>query len=491
MNDVADNAVDDTKADIGLVGLAVMGQNLVMNMSDHGYRVAVTNRTTSKMVNFVNGPAKDMSVVGFEELEDMLAALKRPRRVMLMVQAGAPVDIVLEELAPHLEAGDIVIDGGNSSFHDTARRVMALEKQGLRFIGTGVSGGEEGARHGPSMMPGGSKEAWPHVKNILQDISAHVDGVPCCDWVGEGGAGHYVKMVHNGIEYGDMQLIAEAYSLMKNALSMNAAEMGEVFAKWNAGRLDSYLIEITADIFTVKDDDGQPLVDKILDSAGQKGTGKWTVASALEGGVPLTLIGEAVFARFLSALKDERVAASSVLSGPSDAEAPDKEAFLKDLEAALYASKIVSYAQGYMLFREAANLHGWNLNYAGIAQMWRGGCIIRSRFLNDIMAAYQSDPELPNLLLAPFFKDALQTAQGAWRRVVAQAALLGIPAPAMSAGLSFFDGYRSAHLPANLIQAQRDYFGAHTYERLDKPGEKVHTNWTGTGGEATAGAYDA
>ena len=487
---MSDVQVDD-KADIGLIGLAVMGQNLVMNMSDHGYRVAVTNRTTSKMVNFVNGPARDMNVVGFEELEDMLAALKRPRRVMLMVQAGAPVDIVLEELTPHLEAGDIVIDGGNSSFHDTARRVMALEKQGFRFVGTGVSGGEEGARHGPSIMPGGSPEAWPHVKNILQDISAHVDGVPCCDWVGEGGAGHYVKMVHNGIEYGDMQLIAEAYSLMKNALSMSAAEMGEVFAKWNAGRLDSYLVEITADIFTVKDDDGQPLVDKILDSAGQKGTGKWTVASALEGGVPLTLIGEAVFARFLSALKDERVTAAEVLSGPSDAQAPEKESFLQDLEAALYASKIVSYAQGYMLFREAATLYGWNPNYAGIAQVWRGGCIIRSRFLNDIMAAYRSDPKLPNLLLAPFFRDALQTAQGAWRRVVAQAALLGIPAPAMSAGLSFFDGYRSAQLPANLIQAQRDYFGAHTYERLDKPGEKVHTNWTGTGGEATAGAYDA
>ena len=490
MSDSNANA-DASDADIGLIGLAVMGQNLVMNMSDHGYKVAVTNRTTSKMTNFVNGPAKDMNVVGFKELEDMLAAMKRPRRVMLMVQAGAPVDIVLEELTPHLEAGDIVIDGGNSSFHDTARRVLALEKQGLRFVGTGVSGGEEGARHGPSIMPGGSPEAWPHVKNILQDISAHVDGVPCCDWVGEGGAGHYVKMVHNGIEYGDMQLIAEAYSLMKNALSMSAAEMGEVFAKWNKGSLDSYLIEITADIFTKLDDDGQPLVDKILDSAGQKGTGKWTVASALEGGVPLTLIGEAVFARFLSALKDERVAASEVLSGPSDTQAPEKEAFLKDLEAALYASKIVSYAQGYMLFKSAAETYGWNLNYAGIAQMWRGGCIIRSRFLNDIMAAYRSDPELPNLLLAPFFKDALQTAQGAWRRVVAQAALLGIPAPAMSAGLSFFDGYRSAQLPANLIQAQRDYFGAHTYERLDNPGKKVHTNWTGTGGEATAGAYDA
>ena len=487
------NAATNTNADadIGLIGLAVMGQNLVMNMNDHGYKVAVTNRTTSKMTNFIEGPASNTNVVGFEKLKDMLAVLKRPRRVMLMVQAGTAVDKVLEEVTPHLEAGDIVIDGGNSSFHDTMRRVTALEKQGFRYIGTGVSGGEEGARHGPSIMPGGSPEAWPHVKNILQDISAHVDGVPCCDWVGEGGAGHYVKMVHNGIEYGDMQLIAEAYSLMKNALSMSAADIGEVFAKWNAGRLDSYLIEITADIFTKMDTDGQPLVDKILDSAGQKGTGKWTVTSALEGGVPLTLIGEAVFARFLSALKDERVAASGVLRGPSDTQAPEKEAFLKDLQDALYASKIVSYAQGYMLFREAAHLYGWNLNYAGIAQMWRGGCIIRSRFLNDIMAAYQDDPELPNLLLAPFFKDALQNAQGAWRRVVAQAALLGIPAPAMSAGLSFFDGYRSALLPANLIQAQRDYFGAHTYERLDKRGEKVHTNWTGTGGEATAGAYNA
>ena len=480
------------QADIGLFGLAVMGQNLVLNMNDHGFRVAVYNRTTSKMTNFITGPAAETEVEGYEELEDFVAALKTPRRIMLMVQAGSSVDKVIGQLTPLLEEGDILIDGGNSNFGDTTRRTRELVEKGFRFVGTGVSGGEEGARHGPSIMPGGHPDAWEHVKDILQDISAHVDGVPCCDWVGEDGAGHFVKMVHNGIEYGDMQLIAEAYDLMTEGLSMSVDEMHEVFARWNEGVLDSYLIEITADILAFKDDEGLSTIDVILDTAGQKGTGKWTAVNALEQGIPLTLIGEAVFARFLSALKDERVQASKVLQGPSDKADLDKEAFLNDLEQALYAAKIVSYAQGYMLFRAAAAEYGWNLNYAGIAQMWRGGCIIRSRFLNDIMEAYENDPELQNLLLAPFFKDAVHSAQGAWRRVVGKAVECGIPTPALSAALNFFDGYRRERLPANMIQAQRDYFGAHTYERVDKKlGERFHTDWTGQGGEVTSGAYDA
>lgn len=480
------------QADIGLIGLAVMGQNLVLNMSDHGYTVAVYNRTTKVMEEFVAGPAADANVIGSSTLEELVGNLKRPRRVMLMIKAGGPVDSAIEQLLPLLDEGDIIIDGGNSNYPDSIRRTKYLAEKGLHFIGTGVSGGEEGARHGPSIMPGGSPEAWPHVKEIFQSIAAKVDGVPCCDWVGEDGAGHFVKMVHNGIEYGDMQLIAEAYHLMKEALGMNEEEMHQVFAKWNEGKLDSYLIEITRDILAFKDEDGAPMLEKILDSAGQKGTGKWTVSAALDTGIPLTLIGEAVFSRFLSALKDERVEASKALKGPIASFAEDKRSFVNDLEGALYASKIVSYAQGYMLMRAAAKEHGWNLNYGGVALMWRGGCIIRSVFLNDIKAAFDRNAQLQNLLLDPFFKEQTANAQAAWRRVVARAVELGIPVPAMSGALAFYDGYRHARLPANMIQAQRDYFGAHTYERLDKPrGEFFHTNWTGRGGEVSSGSYDA
>lgn len=484
--------MSEANADIGLIGLAVMGQNLVMNMNDNGYTVSVYNRTTKVMTDFIESTAKNSKVQGFAELKDFVQSLKRPRRIMLMVKAGAAVDKVIEGLEPFLEEGDIIIDGGNSNFPDSIRRTKELKERGLRFIGTGVSGGEEGARHGPSIMPGGNSEAWPFVKDILQDISAKVDSVPCCDWVGEDGAGHFVKMVHNGIEYGDMQLIAEAYHLMKDVLGMKADEMGAKFSEWNKGKLDSYLIEISADIFTEKDENGEPILEKILDTAGQKGTGKWTAVNALTEGIPLTLISEAVFARFLSALKDERVAASSILKGPEDKPSVDKEAFLKDLEDALYGAKITSYAQGYMLFRAAAAEYNWNLNYAGIAQMWRGGCIIRSRFLNDIMEAYQADPDLQNLLLAPFFTKAIHDSQAAWRRVISKAVELGIPTPAMSAALNFYDGYRLERVPANMIQAQRDYFGAHTYERIDKPrGEFFHTNWTGTGGNITSRSYNA
>ena len=478
-------------ADIGLIGLAVMGQNLVLNMNDSGYQVSVYNRTTERMTDFIEGPAKDTEVQGFADVKDFVSSLKAPRRIMLMVQAGPAVDKVIDGLLPYLDEGDILIDGGNSNFPDSVRRTQELKDKGFRFIGTGVSGGEEGARHGPSIMPGGDPAAWEHVKPILQDISAHVDGVPCCDWVGEGGAGHFVKMVHNGIEYGDMQLIAEAYDLMRKGLGLSNDEMSEVFARWNEGKLDSYLIEITRDILAYRDEEGHAVVDTILDAAGQKGTGKWTAVNALAQGTPLTLIGEAVFARFLSALKDERVAASQVLQGPGEAPQLERE-FLKDLEDALYGAKITSYAQGYMLFKAAAAEYGWHLNYAGIAQMWRGGCIIRSRFLNDIMQAYNDNPELENLLLAPFFRDAIHNSQAAWRRVVARAAELGIPTPAMSTALNFYDGYRTEHLPANLIQAQRDYFGAHTYRRTDRNLEEIfHTNWTGTGGKTTAGTYDA
>ncbi|UCH25642.1 MAG: decarboxylating NADP(+)-dependent phosphogluconate dehydrogenase [Trueperaceae bacterium] len=481
-----------SSADIGLIGLAVMGQNLVLNISDHGYRVAVYNRTIETMREFLNGPAEGTDISGHETLEAFVAALKRPRKVMLMVKAGAVVDKVIEQLIPLLEAGDIIIDGGNSNYQDSIRRTEMLEANGLLFIGTGVSGGEEGARTGPSIMPGGSRAAWPHVREILQSISAHVDGIPCCDWVGENGAGHFVKMVHNGIEYGDMQLISEAYHVMQGVLGLQSEEIGQVFAGWNQGRLDSYLIEITADIFTAKDHDGNPLVEKILDVAGQKGTGKWTAVMALEQGVPLTLIGEAVFARFLSSLKDERRLAAEHLEGPKAESIPTKASLLTDLEHALYAAKIVSYAQGYMLMRTAAEEYGWDLDYGGIAQMWRGGCIIRSAFLADIKSAYEENPRLPNLLLAPYFKEQLYQTQAGWRRVVATAVAFGIPAPALSAAIAFFDGYRLARLPANLLQAQRDYFGAHTYERIDRPrGEFFHTNWTGRGGEVTSGSYDA
>jgi len=480
------------QADIGLIGLAVMGQNLVLNMDDHGYTVAVYNRTVSKVDEFINGNAKGRKVIGTHSVEELVSVLKKPRRVMLLVKAGQAVDDFIDQLIPHLEPGDIIIDGGNSNFQDTIRRTAYVESKGLLYIGTGISGGEEGARHGPSIMPGGSPAAWPHVKPIFQAIAAKVeDGTPCCDWVGENGAGHFVKMVHNGIEYGDMQLIGEAYHLMKEGLGMSADEMHHVFAEWNQGKLDSYLIQITRDILAYKDVDGQPLVDKILDAAGQKGTGKWTVISALDAGVPLTLIGEAVFARCLSALKEERVRASQVLNGPFGRYDDNREAFVHDIREALYASKIISYTQGYMLMRAAAAEYNWNLNYGGIALMWRGGCIIRSVFLGKIKEAFDRNPELSNLLLDEYFKEAVESAQPSWRRVVARAVEMGIPVPAMSSALVFYDGYRRAWLPANLLQAQRDYFGAHTYERVDRPrGEFFHTDWTGHGGTVTAGTYN-
>ncbi|MFD3163625.1 decarboxylating NADP(+)-dependent phosphogluconate dehydrogenase [Herpetosiphon sp. NSE202] len=482
----------DATADIGLIGLAVMGQNLVLNMNDHGFVVAVYNRTTSKVDQFLDNEAQGTNVVGAHSLEELVSKLKRPRRVMLMIQAGSAVDATIEQLVPLLEAGDIIIDGGNSLFSDSNRRTADLEAKGLLYIGTGVSGGEEGARHGPSIMPGGSPAAWPHVKPIFQAIAAKVDdGSPCCDWVGEGGAGHFVKMVHNGIEYGDMQLIGETYDVMRS-LGLSADEMSTVFGEWNEGKLDSYLIEITRDILAFRDTDGAPLVDKILDSAGQKGTGKWTVVSALDNGIPLTLIGEAVFSRFLSALKAERVEAAKVLSGPAEQPTADRTALVNDLREALYAAKIVSYTQGYMLMRAAANEQNWNLNYGGIALMWRGGCIIRSAFLGKIEEAYRNNPELVNLLLDPYFSNEVQQSQTAWRRVIAHAVTAGIPVPALSSALAFFDGYRTGNLPANLLQAQRDYFGAHTYERVDaERGKFFHTNWTGKGGTTTAGTYQA
>jgi 6-phosphogluconate dehydrogenase len=480
------------KADIGLIGLAVMGENLVLNMERNGYTVAVYNRTVEKVDRFMNGRGKDKNFIGARSIEEFIAALERPRKVMLLVKAGKPVDDFIEMLIPHLEKGDIIIDGGNSHFPDTIRRTAYVESKGLLFIGTGVSGGEEGALLGPSIMPGGSDDAWPAVKPIFQSISAKVeDGSPCCDWVGKDGAGHFVKMVHNGIEYGDMQLISEAYFLMKNLLGMSADEMHDVFSEWNKGELDSYLIEITRDILGFKDEDGEPMLEKILDTAGQKGTGKWTGISALEMGIPLTLIGEAVFARCLSALKDERVHASGVLSGPKPSFSGDKQAFIEDIRQALFASKIISYAQGFTLLREAAREYDWDLNYGDIALMWRGGCIIRSVFLADIKAAFDENNALPNLLLNDFFKEKVDHAQSGWRRVCSAAVENGIAVPAFTSALSYYDGYRTERLPANMLQAQRDYFGAHTYERIDKPrGEFFHTNWTGRGGDTASSTYN-
>jgi len=478
--------------DIGLIGLAVMGQNLVLNMNDHGYRVAVFNRTVSKVDDFIHNEAAGTQVVGTHSIEELVRALKKPRRVMLMVKAGSTIDEMIGSLLPHLDKGDILIDGGNSHYPDTNRRTKALAEKGILFIGTGVSGGEEGARFGPSIMPGGNPAAWPHVKEIFQAIAAKVDdGTPCCDWVGEDGAGHYVKMVHNGIEYGDMQLICEAYQLLKDGLGLDADELHDAFAEWNRGELDSFLIEITSDIFTKKDDDGAPLIDKILDTAGQKGTGKWTCISALDLGIPVTLIGEAVFSRCLSALKEERVKVSKILTGPRRPATPDRKTFVEDVRRALYCSKVISYTQGYMLLREAARDQGWNLNFGGIALMWRGGCIIRSRFLGKIKEAYDKNRDLANLLMDDFFNRLLNDYQASWRRALIQAIEIGVPTPAFSTALAFYDGYRSERLPANLLQAQRDYFGAHTYERVDKPrGEFFHTNWTGRGGRTASGTYN-
>ena len=479
-------------ADIGLIGLAVMGENLVMNMESKGFTVAVFNRTTSKVTNFVEGRAKGKNIIGCYSIEELAQNLAKPRKVMMMVKAGEAVDNMIEQLLKVLEPGDIIIDGGNSHFPDTARRTAYVESKGLYYIGTGVSGGEEGALNGPSMMPGGSPEAWPYVKPIFQSICAHVNGEPCCDWVGENGAGHFVKMVHNGIEYGDMQLICEAYQLMRDYLGMSADEMHEVFKKWNEGVLDSYLIEITTDILAKKDTDGQPLVDKILDTAGQKGTGKWTAIAALDEGMPLTLIGEAVFARCLSAIKEARVEASRVLTGPEKKFTGDREAFIENIRKALYAAKIISYAQGYALMRAAAKTYGWNLNYGGIALMWRGGCIIRSVFLGKIKEAFEKNPALDNLLLDEYFTNEIEGCTDGWRKVCAEAMLAGVPIPAMTSALNYFDGIRTARMSANLLQAQRDYFGAHTYERVDAPrGEFFHTDWTGHGGNTTANTYNA
>lgn len=480
------------KADIGLIGLAVMGENLVMNMESKGFTVAVYNRTIEKVDNFVEGRAKGLNVIGTHSLQELVDSLEKPRKVFMMVKAGQPVDDLIDQLLEVLEDGDIIIDGGNSNFNDTTRRTKYVESKGKLYIGTGVSGGEEGALHGPSMMPGGSKDAWPHVKEIFQSICAKVEnGEPCCDWVGENGAGHYVKMVHNGIEYGDMELICEAYQLMKDGLGLSNDEMHEIFSEWNNSELDSYLIEITRDILGYKDENGERTVDYILDTAGQKGTGKWTVISSLDQGVALTLIGEAVFARCLSAAKEERVKAAEKYPHEIKRFEGDKKQFIEKIKKALYASKIISYAQGYSLMASAAKEFGWNLNYGGIALMWRGGCIIRSVFLSKIKEAYDKNPNLENLLMDDYFEGVIKERINAWREVCAYALQVGIPLPAMTSALSYFDGYTTKRLPANLLQAQRDYFGAHTYERVDKErGEFFHTNWTGHGGDTSASTYN-
>jgi 6-phosphogluconate dehydrogenase len=481
-----------SQGDIGLIGLAVMGQNLVLNMCDNGFTVAVFNRTVSKVDDFTNGPAKGFSVIGTHSIEEFVQALKRPRKIMLMVKAGQAVDAFIEKLLPHLEAGDIIIDGGNSLYKDTQRRYEELKEKNILYVGTGISGGEEGARHGPSIMPGGNEKAWEHVKDIFQSIAAKADGEPCCDWVGEGGAGHYVKMVHNGIEYGDMQLICEAYELLRNGAGCSLEELASTFDEWNKGELDSYLIEITSQILKTKNEKGVHQVDEILDVAGQKGTGKWTVINALEMGLPLTLIAEAVFARNLSSFKDERREASNAFQNILSKPSIDKKSFSDQVKKALYASKIMSYAQGFMLFREASKEFKWHLNYGAIALMWRGGCIIRSKFLSDIKEAFDKDPSLQNLLLDDFFKHAILEAQADLREVVSKAALMGVSIPCLSSALAFFDGYRTEKLPANLLQAQRDFFGAHTYERVDKPrGEHFHFDWMGDKKEKSAKTYNA
>lgn len=490
----SDNAVGD----LGLIGLAVMGQNLILNAADHGFTVVAFNRTVSKVDHFIANEAKGKSIIGAHSIQDLCDKLKRPRRIMLLVKAGPAVDDFIEALMPFLEAGDIIIDGGNSHFPDSNRRTKYLAEKKIRFVGAGVSGGEEGARYGPSIMPGGNEEAWPYIKDIFQAIAAKSDGEACCEWVGDEGAGHFVKMVHNGIEYGDMQLICEAYDIMKRGLNMSNSDIGDVFTKWNTGVLDSFLIEITKDIMKYNDpEDGTPLVEKILDSAGQKGTGKWTAINALDLGMPVTLIGESVFARCLSSIKDERVRASEVLEGPGEpVNIPDRDAFIDDLEQALYASKIISYAQGFMLIREAAKEYKWKLNNPAIALMWRGGCIIRSVFLADITKAYRAKPDLENLLFDDFFRTAIHKAQPGWRRALSKSIEWGIPTPCFSTALAFYDGYRTKRLPANLLQAQRDYFGAHTFRVNPEhasatlpEGKDIHINWTGRGGNVSASTY--
>lgn len=481
------------KADIGMIGLAVMGENLALNMERNGFTVAVWNYETEVVDQFVSGRGKDKKFIPAHTLAEFVGKLERPRKVMMMIRAGKPVDLVIDQLIPLLEPGDIVIDGGNSNYFDSNRRYDYLKTKGIHFVGSGVSGGEEGALNGPSLMPGGAAEAWPAIKPVFQAVAAKLqDGTPCCDWVGDAGSGHFVKMVHNGIEYGDMQLITEAYHLLREIGGLSADELHEVFSEWNKGDLDSYLIEITADIFSKKDEDGSPLVEKILDKAGQKGTGKWTVNTALDLGNPLTLISESVFARALSALKDERIQAAKVLQGPGSQSAYDRNQLISDVKDALFAAKIISYAQGFSLFREASKEFGWNLNFGGIALMWRGGCIIRSAFLGKISEAFVKNPELKNLLLDPYFTDKINQAQKGWRSVIAAGAINGIPTPALGSALSYYDGYRTENLPANLLQAQRDYFGAHTYERVDRQrGEFFHTNWTGTGGNTASTTYNS
>lgn len=483
----------EQQADIAVIGLAVMGQNLILNMNDHGFTVAAFNRTTAKVDAFLAGPARGTKVIGAKSIEEMVGLLKRPRRIMFMVKAGKPVDEAIEHVLPFCEPGDCIIDGGNSHFTDTIRRTAFLEEKGLLFIGSGVSGGEEGARHGPSMMPGGSVKAWPFIKEIFTAIAAKTpDGTACCDWVGSDGAGHYVKMAHNAIEYGDMQIIGEAYQLLRQGLGLSYKAMHDVFKQWNTTELDSYLIEITADIMALNDANGAPLLEKILDTAGQKGTGKWFSVNSLDLGIPVTLIAEAVYARCLSALKDERVAAAKVLAGPTGKIAADADAFVEDIRKALLAAKIISYTQGFMCIREAAKEYGWQLDYGKIAQLWREGCIIRSVFLEKITEAFRKNGQLANLMLDDYFASVLASCQDSWRRVVARAVEAGVAVPAISSALAFYDGYRCEHLPANLLQAQRDYFGAHTYERIDASrGRFFHTNWTGNGGDVASGTYSA